>query len=462
MKTRIRNLYLLRVLLVSLGLLLAGRVTAQTFTNVYNFTATSHNYPYTNSDGIYPWAGLILSGNTLYGTAEESGLYDYGTVFAVNTDGTGFRNLHNFSNGDGAFPIASLILSGNTLYGTARNGGSLGSGIVFKVNTNGTGFAILHNFTNYPTDGSEPSAGLILSGNTLYGTAHEGGTNYLGGEGSIFKVNTDGTGYKNLHFFTLRSGSGVNFDGASSMAGLILSGSTLYGTAYYGGNYGYGTIFAVNTDGTGFTTLHSFSGNNDGASPYAGLVLSGNTLYGTTYYGGSSSNGTVFAVNTDGTGFRNLHSFSGSDGANPYAGLILSGNTLYGTAGNVFKIYTDGTGFTVLNTGAAGPGGLILSSNILYGTSEGGGIAGNGAIFALSLPVPPTPPPFGITSGGGGGNQFCFSWPTNATGFALQSTTNLSSGIWFSVTNGIIVSGTNFLFCTNTAYGSAAFFRLKQ
>ena len=57
--------------------------------------------------------------------------------------------------------------------------------------------------------------------------------------------------------------------------------------------------------------------------------------------GGSSGNGTVFAVNTDGTGFTNLHSFTAgvdlqlytnSDGAYPYAGLILSGNTLYGTA----------------------------------------------------------------------------------------------------------------------------------
>ena len=54
------------------------------------------------------------------------------------------------------------------------------------------------------------------------------------------------------------------------------------------------------------------------------------------------ANGTVFAVNTDGTGFTNLHSFTAasgslvsitnSDGASPYAGLILSGNTLYGTA----------------------------------------------------------------------------------------------------------------------------------
>jgi len=97
-------------------------------------------------------------------------------------------------------------------------------------------------------------------------------------------------------------------------------------------------VFAVNADGTGFTNLHSFT-YSDGATPWAGLILSGNTLYGTAIQGGRSGNGTVFAVNTDGTGFTNLHSFTAhddsdinGDGAYPNGGLILSGNTLYGTA----------------------------------------------------------------------------------------------------------------------------------
>jgi uncharacterized repeat protein (TIGR03803 family) len=36
--------------------------------------------------------------------------------------------------------------------------------------------------------------------------------------------------------------------------------------------------------------------NSDGFHPTAGLVLSGNTLYGTTYYGGSAGAGTVFSL----------------------------------------------------------------------------------------------------------------------------------------------------------------------
>ena len=91
------------------------------------------------------------------------------------------------------------------------------------------------------------------------------------------------------------------------------------GRAEFGGSSGFGTVFAVNTDGTAFTNLHSFTApppypnntNIDGAHPQAGLILLGNILYGTAYDGGSSGFGTVFAVHTDGTGFTNLHSFTG-------------------------------------------------------------------------------------------------------------------------------------------------------
>jgi uncharacterized repeat protein (TIGR03803 family) len=214
-----------------------------------------------------------------------------------------------------------LILSGNTLYGTAHDGGTSGGGTVFAVNTDGTGFTTLYTFTGV-SDGASPFAGLILSGDTLYGTTSEGGTS---SDGTVFAVNTDGTGFTVLHTFTGSS------DGAYPRAGLILSGNTLYGTASDGGSFeNSGTVFAVNTDGAGFTTLYTFTG---GGSPAAGLILSGNTLYGTTIGGGTSLYGTVFGVNTDGTGFTVLHSFTfGSDGAEPHAGLILSGNTLFGTA----------------------------------------------------------------------------------------------------------------------------------
>jgi uncharacterized repeat protein (TIGR03803 family) len=142
---------------------------------------------------------------------------------------------------------------------------------------------------------------LILSCNTLYGTASSGGSS---GVGTVFAVNTDGAGFINLHSFTdVDQTYYTNNDGAVPYAGLILSGTTLYGTAIGGGSSGFGTVFAINTNGADFTNLHSFSGvdqayhtNSDGAIPVAGLLLAGNTLYGTASQGGSSGNGTVFSL----------------------------------------------------------------------------------------------------------------------------------------------------------------------
>jgi uncharacterized repeat protein (TIGR03803 family) len=65
-------------------------------------------------------------------------------------------------------------------------------------------------------------------------------------------------------------------------------------------------VFDVNVDGMGFTTLYNFTvgandenhslTNSDGAHPQAGLVLSGNILYGTAIFGGNNGNGTVFSL----------------------------------------------------------------------------------------------------------------------------------------------------------------------
>ncbi|MGA2555722.1 MAG: choice-of-anchor tandem repeat GloVer-containing protein [Verrucomicrobiota bacterium] len=484
MKTSIRNLLLLPALIAGLGLMPAGRVGAQTFTTLHSFTVISGSPSFDNSDGADPNAGLILSGNTLYGTAVNGGAF-FGTLFAVNTNGSGFTNLYSFTNGsDGAFPQAGLILSGNTLYGTAAGGGTSGCGTVFAVNTNGSGFTVLYSFTN-GSDGAHPEAGLILSGNTLYGTAARGG---VSGDGTVFAVNAHGSGFTNLYDFSAldTATSTTNSDGANPQASLILSGNTLYGTAAGGGTSGYGTVFAVNTDGTGFTNLHNFSAldaatsttNSDGADPQAGLALSGNTLYGTAQEGGTSGYGTIFKVNTDGTGFTNLYSFTnGSDGANPYGGLILSGNTLYGTAsdfdssvngsgsGTVFQVKSDGTGFTTLysftalskgtnNDGDNPVAGLISSGNTLYGTAYQGGGLGNGTVFSLSLVSP-------LLSVIISGTNVIFTWTNTPPGFTLQCTTNLSPAAWCPVCPApLVLSGRNTV--TNAIVGTQQFFRLSQ
>ena len=476
-------------------------LSSQNFTNLHNFTGVN--------DGANPIGDLVLSGSKLYGTAYQGGTSGKGTIFAVNTDGTGFTNLHNFAititNFDGANPYAGLTLSGNNLYGTAMNGFTYGTnysnGTVFAINTNGTGFRILHNFpaisgaTN--TDGATPYGKLILSGNTLYGTAYQGGW-YSGapsgaGNGTVFAVNTDGTSFTNLHNFMRgsynSSGKFINSDGIYPCAGLILSGNTLYGTAYQGGSYGYGTVFSVNTDGTSFRTLHSFTAtsssspftNSDGANPIAGLILSGNTLYGTANQGGTLGCGTIFAVTTNGTGFTNLNNFNGIQ---PYAGLILTGITLFGTSyayknagsdfGTAFAINIDGTETTsslwgfgpplfnshtgslnYTNNYGFNPHGLILAGNTLYGTAQIGGTSDSGTLFSISFSLPQ------LTITPSAANVL-LSWPTFVPGVTLQSTTNLISiAVWkTNLTTPVIINGQKVV--TNAVYGKQQFFRLSQ
>src|ERR1019366_5752279 len=224
MKTRIKNLSpclavaslrsrILPALLAGLGLPLTSRVAAQTFTNLHSFTAVVSA---TNSDGANPSCSLILSGNTLYGTTEDGGTNGKSTVFAINPAGNRFTNVYSFSatatnalgtytNRDGTSPAANLILAGNTFYGTAEFGGLHGHGTVFALHTDGTSFTNLYSFSAVTTndlgrytnsDGTSPQCGLVMSGNVLYGTASSGGPS---GNGTVFRVNADGTSFTNLH-----------------------------------------------------------------------------------------------------------------------------------------------------------------------------------------------------------------------------------------------------------------------
>jgi uncharacterized repeat protein (TIGR03803 family) len=404
-------IFILTTTLLGLG---EPNLPAQTLNPLHIFSTLRAG---TNTDGSAPRSGLTLSGGTLYGSAPNGNTNGYGVIYSVNPDGSGFTALHTFTNPDGLHPDGDVVLSDGMLYGTANSGGTNGSGTVFSLATNGTAFTVLHTFaTNIPAgefsftnaDGASPVAGLILSGNTLYGTASEGGAY---GNGTIFSVNTDGSGFTLLHTFRPRI-LPSNADGENPEADLVLSGDTLYGTARNGGTNGYGTVFSLNTNGSGFAVLHTFDSQNvnetnlDGWYPEANLVISGDTLFGTASSGGTNSSGIVFSVKTDGTSFTVLHNFTGSpDGAAPAAGLVLSGGQLYGstadgganTSGAIFVLGTDGSGFNVLysfthlhaatNSDGARPAATMLLSGItLYGTTQFGG-TGNGVVFGL--PVSP-------------------------------------------------------------------------
>jgi uncharacterized repeat protein (TIGR03803 family) len=142
-------------------------------------------------------------------------------------------------------------------------------------------------------------------------------------------------------------------DGAPSDHGYVVqSGSVLYGMTTNGGLSNNGIIFSLTTDGTTFQVLYKFgSAHHDGKNPYGSLLLVGDQLYGTTANGGDNDVGTVFVINTDGSGYTKLHDFGSTqhDGAKPIDNVILLNGALYGMAtgggmcnqGTIFKVSLD-------------------------------------------------------------------------------------------------------------------------
>jgi uncharacterized repeat protein (TIGR03803 family) len=451
-----------------------------------------------NLDGANPAAGLTLSGNVLCGTTLNGGLQGAGTAFYVSLDGTNFNAFRSFTNApDAGNPQGNLAASGGNLFGTTIAGGSSGVGTVFLANTNGS-LSIVRNFAAVSADeatnfgGASPTALPALSGGKLFGTTTAGGA---AANGTIFSLATNGPVFAVLHDFSaLDSNTGTNVDGALPCGGLILSGDTLYGTASAGGAGGAGAIFSIGTNGGNFSTLHSFTPldtlaatNNDGAFPVGGLVLSNGTLYGTTFAGGTDGAGVIFSVGTNGLGFSVLHNFShadspagiNSDGASPCAALALSGGYLYGTAsaggasasGTVFSVNTNGAqfqtvySFTAVNSttgtnrdGAFPVAGVLPLENSLCGTTFGGGPGGMGTVFGVTIPFPPAIIT-NITWNLNGGMTLFFAGSANSTN-VIQAATNLTAPSWQNIsTNPANTDGFWQFTDTNTPQFPARFYR---
>ena len=318
------------------------------------------------ADGGGPRAGLIEGGDGyFYGTtALGGGAHDTGTVFKITPAGT-LTTLYSFTGStDGGDPEAGLVHgSDSNFYGTTFVGGTNNEGTVFQISSNGV-FASLHSFTG-GADGGRPLAGLVQgSDGDFYGTTSRGGANDTG---TVFKISFAGT-LTTLHSFT-----GVD-DGATPEAGLVQgSDGNFYGTAFLGGTNDDGTVFQISSNGV-FTTLHQFDKRIDGRNPEAALVQSSDgDFFGTTRTGGAHNDGTLFKISSTGT-FTTLFHFSGSDGSSPRAALIQAADGFfYGTTfvgannvGTLFQVNTNGV-LTTLYKFAGGTDGGAPYAGLVEG-----------------------------------------------------------------------------------------------
>jgi uncharacterized repeat protein (TIGR03803 family) len=302
-------------------------------------------YEFQGSDGATPLANLVfdtkgaLYSTTLYGGPRKCFC---GTVFKLTPSQSGYTENILFSfTGRNGYPFAGVLLGTNgAFYGTTDSPGA-----AFELTPSASGYSetILHRFRNkgHDRDGTYTGSDLIFGkGGALYGTAEGGGVaSCPGGCGTVFKLTLPSHHVKVIHSF-------ADSDGASPVAGLISDAKgALYGTTADGGSgacyAGCGTVFKLTPSALGYTesVLYSFTGSPDGSAPYGNLVFDKNgALHGTTRGGGvpSCDCGTIFKLTRSGSGYAEsvMHSFSGNtDGASPYAGLIIDKQgALYGTA----------------------------------------------------------------------------------------------------------------------------------
>ncbi len=366
------------------------------------------------NDGGDAASGLVIRGGNLYGTTVVGGAYACGTIFKLAPQKSlpwHESVLYSFDcYGTGKTPYGGVTFDRKgSLYGSTVSGGSGGScgssgcGVVFRL-TSRAAESVLHSFTG-GNDGFGPGGGVAIdSMGHLYGTTPDGGTN---AEGTVYEISR---ARRTWHESVIHAFTGGK-DGAVGSLGTLLvdSSGDLYGVTETGGARGAGTAFKMtraSKNRWNLKTLYAFKGTPDAASPYGGLIedASGN-LYGTTYYGGAHGLGSVFELIASARGKyheRVLYSFrGGSDGSSPTSTLLVGASgRLYGTTsagggscdcGTIFEFDATSGSETVLHSfGSSGDGaypyyGLTQDSGgNLYGTTVQGGTFNHGAVFELT------------------------------------------------------------------------------
>jgi len=386
---------------------------------IYSFTGGSDGGD-PASTLIFDTAGnaygtTVTGGDLNFGTVFELTPHSNGnwteTVLYSFLAGSDGKNPH----GGVAMDAKGNLYGTTAAGGTGGTCAGDGCGTVFTLTRSGKNFAesIIYSFQG-GKDGWDPGGGLIfdLQGN-LYGTTADGGTAsgcFGQGCGTVYQLSpAKGGQWKEnvIHRFT--NGK----DGSRGSLGVLLldTAGNLYGVAELGGDFGAGTVFKMTPGSAGkwsFSTIHAFKGVPRPGYPYGGVISDSNgNLYGTTYFGGATGAGTVFKLTNSNGKWREseLYSFKdGKDGSLPTCALVFDANgNLYGTTseggatasdGIIFKLTPSSAGkwketvahrFGPVPDGTNPNYGLVIDKKgNLYGTAPFGGLHNLGAVIELT------------------------------------------------------------------------------
>ncbi|MEI6085528.1 MAG: choice-of-anchor tandem repeat GloVer-containing protein [Verrucomicrobiota bacterium] len=352
----------------------------------YTVLHTFYDNDTTNGAGV---AGSLTgdADGTLYGMTTRGGLQNRGVIFSILTNGTGYTVLHDFGSipNDGNAPRDnSLVLADGILYGATDSSLSNDQGVVFSIATNGANYQILHYFVYTGSDGLQPYGTLLVTGSSLIGVTHSGSFGPPNGSnGTIYKMDTNGLNYQVIHRFDGNSAAGGRTSG-----GLLLLNSTLYGLMAYGST---GAVYSVETDGNNFQVLATFADQFAFYERPLQLITDGTKLYGLTRSSTQTPFGEVFSIATNGANYQTVHAFPDvplvPGGAKPSDTLSLDGTTIIGAAfgggpngaGTIFRVNTNGTGFETLislnpltGQGSQPYGGLVRLGSTYYSATQSG------------------------------------------------------------------------------------------
>ena len=254
------------------------------------------------TDGVNPGVGDLTfnASGHIFGTTYTGGAHSVGIVYelAPVPGGGWIENVaYSFGggpSGDGAYPWADVVfdVAGN-MYTTTVEGGGAECGTAVQLYPIASRWAdtILHSFS-CSSDGQYPLAGLVFdSAGNLYGATVQRGAP---ASGTVFELAApDGLGgYSIIHDF-----EGSGYGPSNSLT--VGSDGTLYGTTQMDGQSGQGTVFKLtfaNGNWT-YTSLHNFTGGNDGGTPYSRVTLdAAGNLYGTASAGGAYHYGVVWKI----------------------------------------------------------------------------------------------------------------------------------------------------------------------
>jgi uncharacterized repeat protein (TIGR03803 family) len=364
-----------------------------------------HDFSPYSQGGYNPTGRLYYQNGFLYGVNISGGLKNSGTIFKVNIDGTQYSDIYYFDFATDGVANNMVLGDDNIIYGSTY-GIVDHYGCLYKINTDGTNYTKLFDFDM--TSGHSQAGYLIFNNNALFGECFSGAANDLG---CIFEFNTTDSTYTKLREFDAYSewnnqfalvnnsiyytnsaidkctaGSIIKVEISSSAVSVAYSfnicplterhadnvfllNNKIYGQTK-GGERGFGTIFTMNPNGSGYTTIFEpESGQN--IDSYEMITVEGNWFYcmGRTIVG----KGCIFKIKSDGSSFTTIFTLDGINDKS-FGQVFYSNGTFFcstlddgkNNKGKFFKVNLDGSGYAVLLDFDTKISYIIFESNIFY------------------------------------------------------------------------------------------------